>query len=169
MRTWVWYSAIFPSATEALRATRGQVVTDGTGPAFSQFSSSSGGWTAAACLPGGDLFGGKPSNKGVLELDRWIEGIGRRYPWLPQPLATRYARAYGSRIEILLARRQGMHDMGTEIVPGLYAAEVEYLIEHEWATCAADILWRRSKLGLHAGAGSEQVLDDWIAQRRRVA
>jgi glycerol-3-phosphate dehydrogenase len=62
-----------------------------------------------------------------------------------------------------------MHDMGPQIVPGLHAAEVEYLIEHEWATCAADILWRRSKLGLHAGAGSEQVLDDWIAQRTRVA
>lgn len=129
----------------------------------------SGAWTASACLPGGDLFGGSPSNRGVVEFGRWLEGIKRRYPWLPQPLAARYARAYGSRIEVLLARRQGMHELGPQIVPGLYAAEVEYLIEHEWATCAADILWRRSKLGLHAGAGSEQALDEWIAQRTRVA
>ena len=128
-----------------------------------------GGWTAAACLPGGDLYGGKPSNRGVLEFDRWVQGLARRYPWLPQPLAARFAHAYGSRVEILLARRQGMHDMGRQIVPGLYSAEVEYLIEHEWATCAADILWRRSKLGLHVGPGSEQVLDEWIAQRMRAA
>ena len=44
-------AAEHPSATEALRATRGQVVTDGTAPAFSQFSSSSGGWTAAGAVP----------------------------------------------------------------------------------------------------------------------
>lgn len=129
----------------------------------------SGAWTEAACLPGGDLFGGKPSNRGVTEFGRWVEGIGRRYPWLPAKLAARYAGAYGSRIEILLARRQGMHELGPQIVPGLYAAEVEYLIEHEWATCAADILWRRSKLGLHAGEGSAQLLDEWIAQRTRLA
>ena len=129
----------------------------------------SGAWTAAACLPGGDLFGGQPSNRGVIEFGRWLDAVGRRYPWLPPPLAARYGRAYGSRIEILLARRQGMHELGPQIVPGLYAAEVEYLIEHEWATCAADILWRRSKLGLHAGAGSEQLLDEWIAQRTRLA
>ncbi|NML59953.1 glycerol-3-phosphate dehydrogenase [Massilia sp. RP-1-19] len=129
----------------------------------------SGAWTAAACLPGGDLFGGKPSNRGVIEFGRWLDGVGRRYPWLPPPLAARYARAYGSRIEILLARRQGMHELGPQIVPGLYAAEVDYLIEHEWATCAADILWRRSKLGLHAGEGSAPLLDEWIAQRTRLA
>ena len=40
-----------PAATEAIKATRGQIVTDGTGPAFSQFSASSGGWTAAGSVP----------------------------------------------------------------------------------------------------------------------
>ena len=129
----------------------------------------SGGWTAAACLPGGDLFGGKPSNRGVVEFGGWLDSVGRRYPWLPKALALRYGRAYGRRIEVLLACRQGMHELGPQIVPGLFAAEVEYLVKHEWATCAADILWRRSKLGLHAGKGSEQVLDAWIAQRTRAS
>ena len=124
----------------------------------------SGAWTAAACLPGGDLFGGMPSNRGVVEFGGWLDGVGRRYPWLPKALAQRYGRAYGSRIDILLARHQGMHDLGPQIVPGLFAAEVAYLVRNEWATCAADILWRRSKLGLHAGEGSEQVLDAWIAK-----
>jgi len=55
--------------------------------------------------------------------------------------------------------------MGEEILGGLYAAEVDYLLRHEWATSAADILWRRSKLGLHFPKGSEAVLDAWLAAR----
>jgi glycerol-3-phosphate dehydrogenase len=50
------------------------------------------------------------------------------------------------------------------IADNLYAIEVEYLMKYEWARSATDILWRRSKLGLHLPAGSDQKLDDWIAQ-----
>lgn len=126
-----------------------------------------GAWTAYACLPGGDLFGGMPSNRSVLEFEQWVAGVSRRYAWLPAPLARRYARAYGSRIEVLLARRHNMAEMGGEIVPGLYAAEADYLMAHEWAASAADILWRRSKLGLYCGRDGEHALDAWIAQRKR--
>jgi glycerol-3-phosphate dehydrogenase len=55
--------------------------------------------------------------------------------------------------------------MGEEIAPGLYQAEVEYLMRHEWAVTAADILWRRSKLGLHLPGGTEQKLDAWLRAR----
>ncbi|MGZ8292049.1 MAG: glycerol-3-phosphate dehydrogenase [Telluria sp.] len=139
---------------------------DWLGPALGNRTS---GWTAGACLPGGDLFGGRPTNRSVLEFGQWMEGVKSSYAWLPPALAQRYARAYGSRIQLLLAHRQSLSDMGKQIVPGLYEAEAIYLMEHEWATRAADILWRRSKLGLHAGPGSEQVLDDWIDQRMRRA
>ena len=40
-----------PAATDAIKATKGQIVSDGAGPAFSQFSASSGGWTAAGSVP----------------------------------------------------------------------------------------------------------------------
>ncbi|MGB7480022.1 MAG: glycerol-3-phosphate dehydrogenase [Burkholderiaceae bacterium] len=123
---------------------------------------SRGAWTASACLPGGDLYGERPSNRSVLEFDAWADGLRQRYGWLPAPLLARYARAYGTRVERLLAGRNGLAQLGEEILPGLYAAEVEYLIEHEWARCAADILWRRSKLGLHLGPDAERRLDDWI-------
>lgn len=139
---------------------------DRIGPAL---GNRGGGWTAHACLPGGDLFGGKPSNRSVLEFDRWFDGVLRRYAWLPPQLALRYARAYGTRIAVLLARRQNLSELGPQVVPGLYAAEAEYLVEHEWATSAADILWRRTKLGLHCGPGGEQALDAWLVQRRRLA
>jgi glycerol-3-phosphate dehydrogenase len=124
-----------------------------------------GPWTAGACLPGGDLFGERPSNRGVLEFDRWMQGVQRRYSWLPAPLAARYARAYGTRIATLLRGCQKLEDLGEQIVPGLYAAEANYLITQEWAVSAADILWRRSKLGLHLARGSEAALDAWIAAR----
>jgi glycerol-3-phosphate dehydrogenase len=56
--------------------------------------------------------------------------------------------------------------MGELIAPGLFAAEVEYLMEHEWARTAEDILWRRTKLGLHLPSDTEEKLDAWITHRR---
>ncbi len=55
--------------------------------------------------------------------------------------------------------------MGEEVASGLYAAELEYLVRHEWARTAADILWRRSKLGLRLPAGTEAVVDAWLVQK----
>ena len=130
--------------------------------------SSSGSWTANACLPGGDLFGQAPSNRGVLEFDQWVAAMQQRYGWLSPPLVRRYSRAYGTRITAMLEGCRTLTDLGPEIVPGLYPAEVDYLMTHEWAASAADILWRRSKLGLHLPAGGAEKLDAWIAGRRLV-
>jgi glycerol-3-phosphate dehydrogenase len=119
-------------------------------------------WTAGACLPGGDLCGAQPANRAVLEFDRWVAGLQRHYAWLAPALVARYARAYGTRTDLLLAGCACRAEMGEEIAPGLYAAEVIYLMRHEWARSARDILWRRSKLGLHLAPGTEQRLDAWI-------
>ena len=56
-------------------------------------------------------------------------------------------------------------DLGAEILPGLYEREAEYLCREEWAQSAADILWRRTKLGLHAPPQSAQLLTEWLARR----
>jgi glycerol-3-phosphate dehydrogenase len=122
-------------------------------------------WTAEACLPGGDLFGRKPQNKSVLDFDAYVHDQQKNYAWLPPVLVARYVRAYGTRIDTLLAGRHRLEDMDEEIAPGLYQAEVEYLMRHEWAVTAADILWRRSKLGLHLPGGTEQKLDAWLQAR----
>ncbi len=122
-------------------------------------------WTAGACLPGGDLFGERPSKRGVLEFSAWLDGVKRDYPWLPAPLANRYGRAYGTRIRVLLGACQSMEGLGEEIIPGLFAVEAHYLIEREFARTAADMLWRRSKLGLHMPKDSAAVLDAWIARQ----
>lgn len=125
-----------------------------------------GTWTANACLPGGDLYGARPNNRSVLEFDRYVKGLQEKYAWLPPALVARYARAYGTRTGMLLAGRASKSDMGDEIAPGLYEAEVDYLMQLEWASTAADILWRRSKLGLHLPQGSDATLDAWIRANR---
>ena len=123
-----------------------------------------GAWTAKACLPGGDLFGSAPQNRAVREFGQFVQGVQRQYAWLPAPLVARYARAYGTRIHVLLDGRTDVAAMGEEIATGLYAAEVDYVRRHEWAVSAADILWRRSKLGLHLPRATADTLDAWLAQ-----
>jgi glycerol-3-phosphate dehydrogenase len=125
-----------------------------------------GTWTANACLPGGDLYGIRPNNRSVLEFDRFRKALQEKYAWLPPALVARYARAYGTRTGMLLAGRASRSDMGSEIAPGLYEAEVDYLMQLEWASTAADILWRRTKLGLHLPHGTEAGLDAWIRTHR---
>ena len=124
------------------------------------------GWTAGAVLPGGDLFGSLPDSRGVLEFDRWVAALERRHPWLPASLARRWARAYGTRAEILLGGAAGLDDLGEEVAPGLYAAELRYLMRHEWAGCAEDVLWRRTKLGLHLAPACAHDVDAWMDAAR---
>jgi glycerol-3-phosphate dehydrogenase len=119
-------------------------------------------WTANACLPGGDLFGEGPSARTVREFDRWLSLQQQRYRWLAPELVRRYGLAYGSRIDTLLDGCGAPADLGAQVASGLYAAEVRYLMQHEWARGAEDILWRRSKLGLHLAPGAARQLDAWI-------
>ncbi|HXD84448.1 MAG TPA: glycerol-3-phosphate dehydrogenase [Rudaea sp.] len=124
-----------------------------------------GAWTEKACLPGGDVSGPQPNNRSVLEFDTFIQRLQSTYAWLPSQLAERYAHAYGTRIHALLHGRSRIEDMGEEILPELFAAEAEYLVRNEWAVRAEDILWRRSKLGLHLSAESASILDAWLERR----
>ncbi|GGX87064.1 glycerol-3-phosphate dehydrogenase [Massilia dura] len=121
-----------------------------------------GAWTAGTCLPGGDLFGAEPQGRSVLEFDGWRSRLQVHYDWLDCALIARYARAYGTRIHSLLQGRAALPDMGEQVLPGLYEAELAYLRRHEWAVTAEDILWRRTKLGLHLPADAAAVLDAWL-------
>ena len=87
-----------------------------------------------------------------------------KYPWLNPTLLHRYARAYGTRMDRVLAGCSRVTDLGKEVLPGLYAKEIHYLRAAEFACTAQDILYRRSKLGVHLAADSEKILDEWLAQ-----
>jgi glycerol-3-phosphate dehydrogenase len=98
-------------------------------------------WTANAPLPGGDI----PN----ADFAGFFTDFRRSAPWLPEALARRYARAYGTRVDRLLAGARSLTQLGEDYGGGLYDAEIDYLTSQEWARTAEDILWRRSKLGLH--------------------
>jgi len=59
----------------------------------------------------------------------------------------RLCRAYGTRVERILGNAQRLSDLGEEVAPQLYEAELQYMRDHEWARTGDDALWRRSKLG----------------------
>ncbi|PRP72603.1 glycerol-3-phosphate dehydrogenase [Chromobacterium amazonense] len=114
-------------------------------------------WTAEAPLPGGDMPGA--------DFARFLRDLTQRHPWLPAELAERWARAYGTRVAKLIGQANALGDLGAEILPGLYEAELQYLVDAEWATRSEDILWRRSKLKLHLPAYADKVIDAWLAAR----
>lgn len=117
-------------------------------------------WTHAAPLPGGEM----PD----ADFARFLKAFEARHSFLPHDLAERYARAYGVRADVMLDGIGSMDALGVPLAPGLYEAEASYLIEHEWARTADDILWRRTKLGLHASADDIARLDAWIAARAAI-
>lgn len=96
-------------------------------------------WTATALLPGAENLESQSA---------MVEALSARCGWLPTTLARRWASCYGSRSWLLLEGVQQQSDLGEHLGGGLYAREVDYLCQHEWAIDAADILWRRTKLGL---------------------
>lgn len=97
-------------------------------------------WTKASTLPGGNL----PE----ANFEKFFESFSRDYDWLPSSLAYHYARNYGSLAYTLLKDVNTLSDLGEHFGGGLYQKEVFYLMKHEWAQTAEDILWRRTKWGI---------------------
>lgn len=101
-------------------------------------------WTGTAALPGGDF----------TDFETYLKEFRQRHPSLPADLARRLARAYGTRAERFVGT-----DMGEDLGGGISEAEVAYLARYEWARSAEDILWRRSRMGLHVPQGTAERLD----------
>jgi len=120
-------------------------------------------WTEHASLPGGDLSAwiGQPQRPDT-DFERFVTALRTRHAWLPAELARRLARAYGSRVAQVLAQAQQLSDLGEEIAPGLFEAELRYLQREEWAVSGDDVLWRRSKLGLHYTEAQRKCVAAWM-------
>ncbi|MCB1624892.1 MAG: glycerol-3-phosphate dehydrogenase, partial [Pseudomonadales bacterium] len=114
-------------------------------------------WTSSAPLPGGDM----PR----ADYESFLRSIEQEKPWLPAALRQRYTRAYGTRVLRLLGAAQSLEELGAEVLPGLFEREIRYLVRVEFARSADDILWRRSKLGLHLGPQASPLLEAWLAQQ----
>jgi len=124
-------------------------------------------WTDGAFLAGGDLSSWiGPARRPDEDFERFVEAVQARYPWLGSQLARRLARAYGARIADLLGDAKAMADLGLEVAPGLHERELRFLQDNEWAVSADDVLWRRSKLGLHYTPEQREQVARWLQQQQ---
>lgn len=103
-------------------------------------------------MPGGDL--------GAGGIEGLVAALTAEHPTLAPALIRRVAEAYGS-----LARTFLAEDMGEVFAGDLSAREVDYLIAEEFARTAEDILWRRTKVGLHATPEQVARLEAYVAER----
>ncbi|SMQ58927.1 homodimeric glycerol 3-phosphate dehydrogenase (quinone) [Devosia lucknowensis] len=115
-------------------------------------------WTKTSTLPGGDF--------GVKSFDAEVRRLGLDYPELPGTLLKRLMRLYGTRARTLLGDARTVGDLGQNFGADLYALEVVYLAETEWARTAEDVLWRRTKLGLRIGAEDVARLEAFLRARK---
>lgn len=115
-------------------------------------------WTSRAALPGGEL--GCPTFADFSE-----RRIARDFPWLPRELGQALARRHGALTYDVVGPSAGMRDLGEHFGAGLYAREVDYFLQHEWARTADDVMWRRTKSGLYLGEAQRASLARYIAQR----
>ncbi|MEO0822191.1 MAG: glycerol-3-phosphate dehydrogenase [Pseudomonadota bacterium] len=111
-------------------------------------------WTAGVAMPGGDFpHDGQPALTDALMQD---------YAFLDRPWAARLVRAYGTEARDVLGGADKADDLGRHFGFNLYEAELRWLMAHEWARTAEDVLWRRSKLGLRLDAAERAALEDWM-------
>jgi len=114
-------------------------------------------WTASAPLPGGDLPPGG--------FAAFLGQVRARWPFLPPDVSERMAHAYGTRLAAIIGAASAWDQLGEDFGSGLTEAELRYLADHEWAACADDVLWRRTKLGLAAPPDLAERVAGWFAAR----
>jgi glycerol-3-phosphate dehydrogenase len=113
-------------------------------------------WTGTVPLPGGDIPDG--------DFDRFVLERGRSMPWLPKPALRALARRHGTRIDRILDGARALDDLGRHFGAGLYAREVDLFVREEWARSAEDVLFRRTKLGLHIGKDGQAALAEYMTR-----
>lgn len=112
-------------------------------------------WTAGVSLPGGDF-----PTEGVNQL---VAELNHHYPWLTAKTALRMIRAYGTEARQILGAAKQPADLGRDFGGGLTEAELRWMMRHEWARRADDVVWRRSKLGLQMTLDQIAALDAFMA------
>ena len=114
-------------------------------------------WTKAEPLPGGDIVRG--------DLAAYERELNARYASLDPRLLGALARRHGTRSSRVLGNANVAADLGRHFGDTLFAAEIDYLFAQEWATSAEDILWRRTKCGLHLAAAEREAVAQYLRDR----
>ena len=120
-----------------------------------------GPWTAGVPLAGGDF--------PVDGFDAQVAALQGAKPFLTARWARRLVRAYGTEARQVVGAAQTAAEMGRDFGATLTEAEVRWLMRHEFARRAEDVVWRRSKLGLRLTAADIAALDDWMQGQKEAA
>ncbi|WP_422879679.1 glycerol-3-phosphate dehydrogenase [Noviherbaspirillum cavernae] len=116
-----------------------------------------GSWTKQEPLPGGNF---KRADR-AKEVTRLQEKFGKLAPRFLGQLFSRHGlNAYN-----ILREAQTHEELGRDFGGGLTQREVDYLVLHEWAHSADDILWRRTKCGLHMSEQQRSAFAEYFAAR----
>src|SRR5690606_24684892 len=97
-----------------------------------------GRWTHGESLPGA------PSDPSAART-----ALHAQYPQLPATLLDALFRRHGTLGSQVLGDATTIDTLGEHFGGGLYERELRWFIDEEWARSADDVLWRRSKAGLH--------------------
>ena len=114
-------------------------------------------WTATAPLPGGGVER-LPSESGQDAFKRWLTNLTAAEANYDPKLIRRLAMTLGTATEGLLANGLGAN------VGGLFEAELDHYVRNEWAMTADDVLWRRTKMGLHIGTAGKAAVAGWFGE-----
>ena len=123
------------------------------------FPGTKGDWTARVPLPGGDF----PHGDVALLTAR----LKADHPYLTPYWAGRLIRAYGSEAGQVLGGATSVAALGRDFGATLTEAEVRWLMRHEYAHHAADVVWRRSKLGLRMTPDQVEALEVFMQDARK--
>jgi glycerol-3-phosphate dehydrogenase len=121
------------------------------------FPSMGSAWTAGAPLPGATFPRGDRAG--------FQERLEERFSRLPRLLLQGLARRHGALAYDVLGDAATAGDLGRHFGAGLYAREVDYLVEHEWAESVEDVIWRRTKAALQLDPEQSAALACYLAQR----
>ena len=113
-------------------------------------------WTDKAALPGSD-FG--------MTREAAFEQLRQQYSLIPVETLVGIFRRHGTLAAAVLGEARLETDLGEHFGAGLYAREAVYLVEHEWAQTAEDVLWRRTKAGLHLTPAQHNRVAAWLEAR----
>ena len=113
-------------------------------------------WTAGSPLPGSGFAAGREAARAELNA---------RYPKVSAGLLQALFRRHGTRAAMVLGDAQSDADLGEHFGANLHERELAYCVEHEWALAAEDVLWRRTKAGLHLLSAERERVERWFAVR----
>lgn len=116
-------------------------------------------WTDHQPLPGGDLDG--------RAWPAFLADLSDEYPNLPTSWLADLAGRHGSECHAVLDGVDTVVDLGRNFSGGLFEREVDYCIINEWAMAAEDVLWRRTKCGLHMTVRQRLEFAEWFNERVR--